>query len=525
MHEAPITVVWFKRDLRVHDHAPLAAAASLGRVLPLYIAEPSVWSAPDLDLMHWEFVSEALEDLRSELAALGQPLVVRTGEAVEVFESLYQRLNIQAVFAHEETGNALTFRRDLAVADWARERDVEWREWPTNGVVRRLSSRDGWSRHWSKRMNGKLVEVPLGIHGVPNIEPGALATVDALKITASHPAVTERQQSQPGTLAAAHETLESFLAGRGSNYARSLSAPVSARRACSRLSPYLAWGLLSLREVVHATEDSDLAKRSRSAFVSRLHWRCHFIQKLESEPEIEHRCFNPAYESLRGEPDETRLRAWREGRTGFPFVDACIRSLQQTGWINFRMRAMLVSFAAYDLWLDWRSFRDFLACQFIDYEPGIHISQIQMQSGTTGINTPRMYNPVKQGHDHDPKGAFVRRWVPELANVPDLFIHEPWRLSPIERSAINFREGVDYPARVVDHTEAIRFARSRISEVRNDPVHRKQAARVFDRHGSRRKASDRMTQKQYRERRVGGADATRFDAPSVRKDDQLSLFD
>ncbi|MEL7311724.1 MAG: deoxyribodipyrimidine photo-lyase [Pseudomonadota bacterium] len=524
MPDSPLTVVWFKRDLRVADHAPLVQAAARGRVLPLYIAEPDVWSNGDLDAMHWEFVAEAVADLRAELAALGQPLVVRLGSAVEVFSALRTSVNFDTIYAHEETGNQCTFQRDIAVGRWAREVGVEFREWPTNGVVRRLASRDGWARIWSGRMQQECLETPRHVAGCGVLDPGEIPAASQLGVAHWHPAVESRQQSQLATCDAAEATLESFLSGRGEQYATSLSAPVSASKACSRLSPYLAWGLLSLRQVVHAVEHSDLAARSRRAFLSRLHWRCHFVQKLESEPAIEFRCFNGAYESLRTDPQPDRLTAWQEGKTGFPFVDACIRSLQHTGWINFRMRAMLVSFAAYDLWLDWREIRDFLGRQFIDYEPGIHYSQLQMQSGTTGINTPRMYNPIKQGYDQDPEGHFVRRWVPELRSLPSLFVHEPWRLSPIERASINFDPGVDYPETIVDHALAIREARREIAAIRQRPDHRIRAAEVFDRHGSRRKPADRTTSREYRERRSSGSDAARFDAPDA-SHSQLSLFD
>ena len=143
-----------------------------------------------------------------------------------------------------------------------------------------------------------------------------------------------------------------------------------------------------------------------------------------------------------------------------------MRSLVAHGWINFRMRAMLVFFASYDLWLDWRAFKNWLACQFIDYEPGIHHSQVQMQSGMTGINTLRIYNPVKQGQDHDPEGDFIRQWVPELASVETEFIHEPWKMPEQKQVECGCRLRVDYPLPVVDHKEAVRHARSCFSTLR-----------------------------------------------------------
>jgi deoxyribodipyrimidine photo-lyase len=188
-----------------------------------------------------------------------------------------------------------------------------------------------------------------------------------------------------------------------------------------------------------------------------------------------------------GHHNEEYLAAWQEGRTGYPFVDACMRSLRATGWLNFRMRAMLVSFAAYDLFLDWRAFAHFLAQQFLDYEPGIHYPQIQMQSGTTGINALRMYDPVKQGYDHDPEGTFVRTWVPELANVKSPLIHEPWKLSPLELREAGIEIGRDYPERVVLHLEAVRHAREVVRQWRGRPEFRAQSRGTLSKHGSRKR--------------------------------------
>ena len=153
-----------------------------------------------------------------------------------------------------------------------------------------------------------------------------------------------------------------------------------------------------MREVLQASRTH--SGRGVSSFESRLHWHCHFIQKLEDQPAIEFSDFHPFIRGIRA-LDVERLTAWSEGRTGVPFVDACMRALQAHGWINFRMRAMLMSFASYNLWLPWRDSGLHLARQFVDYEPGIHWSQCQMQSGSTSINTIRIYNPIKQGMDHD----------------------------------------------------------------------------------------------------------------------------
>lgn len=252
---------------------------------------------------------------------------------------------------------------------------------------------------------------------------------------------------------------------------------------------------------VRAAYGDPMPKGAARSFLSRCHWHCHFMQKLESEPEIEFRAFNRACDDLRsGQANQNYLEAWKSGATGYPFVDACMRALKTTGWINFRMRAMLVSFASYHLWLDWRQFKDWLACQFIDYEPGIHHSQVQMQSGLTGINTLRIYNPVKQGQDHDPEGKFIRRWVPELADLPEEAIHEPWKLPEMLQVSYGCRMGTDYPAPVVDHQETVRHARARFAELRKRDDYWEAARGVMKRHGSRKTRESRTRPKRARNR-------------------------
>ncbi|TVQ34643.1 MAG: deoxyribodipyrimidine photo-lyase [Geminicoccaceae bacterium] len=466
----PVHIVWFKRDLRVHDHAPLAAAAAVGRVVPLYVVEPDYWRLPDSSKRQWAFVRQSLLELDAALAERGAGLVVRRGAVVEVLAELLGRLPVVAVHSHQETGNAWTFARDRAVAALLRERGVVWHEYRQHGVIRGLRRREGWAAEWEKLMRGPEVPAP------SRLRP-ALPAV-GLELAGGNDALA----GQPGGRRAGLDLLASFFGPRGRDYRRAMATPVAAYDACSRLSPHLAWGTVSLREVNRQAfaelalgRHDPVQRASLVAFRARLHWHCHFMQKLESEPAIERRHFHPAYDALDRDDDPVKLAAFAEGRTGYPFVDACLRALAATGWINFRVRAMLVSFASYHLWLDWRATGPILARWFTDYEPGIHWSQMQMQSGTTGINTIRLYNPIKQSKELDPDGRFIRRWVPELAALATPLVHEPWR-----------GEAVAYPPPVVDHVTAAKAARDRIYAVRRRPGYGEAADEVQVRHGSRR---------------------------------------
>jgi deoxyribodipyrimidine photo-lyase len=280
--------------------------------------------------------------------------------------------------------------------------------------------------------------------------------------------------------------LDSFLTQRGETYRGAMSSPLTGERACSRLSPHLAWGTLSIREVAQTTTARQGIRPggrwggALASFQSRLAWRDHFIQKLEAQPSIEDRDLHPLAVMRPRDSDAARLGAWVNGETGLPFLDACLRYLQATGWLNFRMRAMVTSVASYHLWLDWRVTGQHLARMFTDYEPGIHWPQVQMQSGTTGINIPRIYNPVKQGLDQDPTGAFTRAWVPELVTVPDAFLQTPWAWPEGQRLIAG-----RYPEPIIDVAAAAREARDRIWKARQAAGFAETAAGIVRRHASR----------------------------------------
>lgn len=471
-------IVWFKRDLRASDHPALTYGAARGDVLALYVVEPELWAQSDGSGRQWAFVLESLRELYADLKALGVTLCIRVGDVVDVFEDLRQQHGITEVIAHEEIGNAWTYARDLRVHAWARGQGVQFTELPQTGVVRRLDTRDGWAGRRDGFMAQTVLPVPSGLRGIS-------ALSDPMPDLGLQDTCPDRQI---GGRSRGLALLDSFLTARGEFYQRQMSTPLEGARACSRISPHLAWGTLSAREAVAAGVQRKATaagawKGSLRAFDARLAWRDHFMQKLEDEPAIECRAMHPAYEGLR--QDNPALRsAWEKGETGLPFLDACMRSLAATGWLNFRMRSMVMAVASYHLWLDWRHTGAHLARQFTDYEPGIHWSQVQMQSGTTGINTPRIYNPIKQGHDQDPTGAFTRRWLPELAEVPDALLQEPWRWDGASRLA--------YPAPVVDLPKAARAARDRIWEIRRSAGHAPAARKVIQKHASRQDSARRF---------------------------------
>lgn len=539
-------IVWLKRDVRLHDHGPLAEVArSKNPFVILYLYEPDQLEEPTVHGSHVRFIHEGLIDLDLRLSSINddggkatagscfQCLTVCHATMISTLEIIHEKYHrIGRLLAHQETGHWKSFMRDNDVRKWCREKKIPVVEFNQTGVTRCLKNRDDYLKKFKEFMAKPRHATPkaedlrsrlLVLPKLPGYMPHFDIDLEVFTEIPEEQRMDRPQRQQRGGETKALATLNSFLQERGSGFAQGISSPNSSWTSCSRLSPYLTWGHVSLRHVSHGlhSRQEQLRKmkqegrnigtwlRSLQAFSSRLHWRSHFIQKLESEPKLEKMDLCPAYQHLRrqeGDWNESFYNAWATGNTGFPFVDACMRCLLEHGWLNFRMRAMLISFATYNLWLDWKRIAPHMARVFLDYEPGIHYPQLQMQSGTTGINAMRVYSVTKQGKDQDPEGRFVRKFVKELARVPNQFIHEPWKMPVsvqeecqtfIGASPTNLdsHRWMAYPSRIVDEQESAKTAKAKVAAVRKKDETKALAKKVYQNHGSRNQRRDEMNGK------------------------------
>ncbi len=481
MNKESINIVWMKRDIRSQDHEPLFKAEQEGiAYLIVYIYEPSIITYPDTSPRHLQFVYHSIQHLNTVLNPFKRKVTLFYGEAIDVFEFLQQHFLIKNIFSYQESGTNTTYTRDKKTSLFCNQKNIQWQESQRDGILRGIKNRDNWNKKWHQKMHVPVIENQYSVCTLKDFEHPFQLEENFKKKLENYP-----KQYQPPGEKNGWRYLESFVRKRGFDYHRHISKPVESRISCSRLSPYLAWGNMSIRQVyrfIGTHPNGEFNKRAFTGVLTRLHWHCHFIQKFEVACSYETHCINNGYELLAHKKNKTYIKAWTTGTTGYPLIDACMRAVENTGWINFRMRAMVVSFLTLNLDQDWRDGVYHLARQFLDYDPGIHYPQFQMQAGTTGINTVRLYNPIKNSQEHDPEGIFIKKWIPELANVPKEHIHEPYNMTAMEQVFCGVVIGENYPLPIVDLKESSKAARDKIWGHREHPLVQRENKRILRTH-------------------------------------------
>ena len=478
-----VNIVWLKRDLRLEDNeAIFNALATKRNVLLVYVFEKLLINDSHYSQRHWDFIKQSLLDLNNTLKNYNSKVLVVESDIIATVNQLLTKYKITDIFSHQETGIFITYERDRAFKRFCKNNFIKWHENIHNGVQRGLKNRE----EWIQKCNAYFEIQPLNF----NPDNNQLITIEDINTLETLFKIQSLETNlhtpfQKGGRTTALKYLDSFFAKRYENYMLHISKPELARTSCSRISPYIAWGNLSVREVYHRAyqlKKTSSHKKALEAFMSRLRWQGHFIQKFEMEHTMEEASINKGFHKLKKSISNNYQEAWKSGKTGIPIIDACMRCLNETGYLNFRMRALVVSFFTHNLWQPWQEATTHLSQMFLDFEPGIHFPQLQMQAGETGINMLRIYNPIKNSYEHDPDANFIKKWVPELRRLNTPFAHEPYLMTDLEQELYNFKLGVDYPNPIVNLDKTRKKASDTLWELQNSIAVKKESKRILNKH-------------------------------------------
>tara|TARA_B110000003_G_scaffold133685_1_gene135686 strand:- start:29485 stop:30978 length:1494 start_codon:yes stop_codon:yes gene_type:complete len=482
MNKEKINIVWLKRDLRLYDNEAISNAIKSGeRFIIIYAFEKILLNDAHYNVRHWNFIKQSIVDINDELENWNSKVLSVESDIIGLCNQIQNFYTIDTIFSHLETGILITYNRDKEFKRYCRNNNIKWKENINNGVQRGLQNREDWFENWNKFMYDKLEQFIPKKQQLLNLEEIQLIEQISHSIALETPFKTKFQK---GGRTMGIKYINTFFKERHKEYMFHISKPELSRTSCSRISPYLAWGNLSVREVYQMGEKIKNNSNAKhiGAFLSRLRWQAHFIQKFEMEHVMEKSSVNKGYHKLKKSVSTKYQEAWKKGQTGFPLVDACMRCLLETGYLNFRMRALTVSFFTHILWQPWQDATTHLSQMFLDFEPGIHFPQLQMQSGETGINNLRIYNPIKNGIEHDEDALFIKKWVPELRDLDTMFAHEPYLMTQLDQQFNNFFLGKDYPNPIVDVNKKRKKASDILWNLKKNTFVKKESERILQRH-------------------------------------------
>ncbi len=452
-------VWWIRRDLRLKDNQALAAAhQNADQVIPLFIVDPFFEKSKYVGDKRRAFLWAGLRQLDASLQEKGSRLIVRYGRPLEVLTNILEESGAQAIFAEED------------FTSYARSRDNEIEKTlplrlepglvvhPPGTVLKQDG--DPYTVFTPFKKNAWLKR-PLPKQSDLLAAPNSLNTPESLESEAlpGEPALPEAVPFPPGE-AEAHRRLDTFSQDAIYRYAQDRN--LVAEDGTSQLSPYLRFGMISARQAVvtavacSQSASGQEARKGAETWLSELIWREFYIHILYHFPHVLRGSFRPEYDRIRWRNQKREFEAWCNGRTGYPLVDAAMRQLVTSGWMHNRARMIVASFLVKDLLIDWRWGEAFFMQHLVDGDPAANNGGWQWSAGTGTDAAPyfRIFNPTSQAEKFDPDGKFICRWLPELADVPNDYIHESWTMPQAVQADANCEIGEDYPAPIIDHSEA-----------------------------------------------------------------------
>ncbi len=454
---------WFRRDLRVTDNAGLYRALKAARrVFCVFVFDREILDAlPSRRDRRVEFIHQSIAELKDSLRKLGGDLIVHHARADEAIPLLARELKVDAVFTNEDY-EPMAIARDARVRESLREHDTGFHTFKDTVIFEKdeiLTQAGGtysvftpYKNAWLKNLDDyQLKPYPVATYAKHLAAPKMKLEMPSLAQLGFETTNLNSLGIAGGEAAAA--TLRDDFVGRIDDYREARDFP--AVRGVSYLSVHNRFGTISIRELAAIAHAETLRKKNAGAetWLSELIWRDFYFQIIYHHPHAARSAFRPEYDAIRWPNDAALFAAWREARTGYPIIDAAMRQINESGYMHNRLRMIVASFLTKDLLIDWRYGEKYFADHLNDFDLSANNGGWQWAASTGCDAQPyfRIFNPVTQSERFDPKGKFIRRYLPELKDVPDKFIHAPWTLPPLEQQARGLLIGRDYPAPVVDH--------------------------------------------------------------------------